>query len=283
MQVIYDYSHKKVADYLLTGCKALIDFPHGLGDDVMFMPLLVKMRELYPQSEIDVRWADGRTDVFPQPKQTAYYDYVFKMAFRETPDEARFRAYSKPECCCIKELGIPFDLSMDFTWQPPKFDSPFIGVSFMCNSNSHNNIPYSVAKQVWTAIQERGMIPIEIYFHHQQFNTKNKPYDFINCSTRGVKPSVEAFTATLQSCRGFVGVNSGTLCMTSAMYPDRVLHLYNRHHFTFYRKRPVNFIVADGCSQFNFAELCRWIDCIKTNQRYAMPNSDPKNPIGFVS
>ena len=205
------------------------------------------------------------------------------MAFRETPDEARFRAYSKPECCCIEELGIPFDLSMDFTWQPPKFYSPFIGVSFMCNSNSHNNIPYSVAKQVWSAVQQCGLIPIEIYFHHQQFNTKNKPYDFINCTTRGVKPSVEAFSSVLQSCRGFVGVNSGTLCMASAMYPERVLHLHNRYPFTYYRKRPINFILADGCSQFNMTEMLKWVECIKSNRQYVMPQSTPQQPVGFVN
>lgn len=258
MIIVRDFSKKKVSDYLKDGIKALLYFPHGLGDDVMFMPLLLRLRELYPQSEIDVQWADGR-DLFPQPKELTYYDYVFYIIFHETPTDSRYIKYSKPECCCVEELGIQWDESLDFTWKPETIESPFIGVSFMCNSNPNYNIPYSVAKQVWQAIQYCGKVPIEIYFMHQQYNPKNKPYDFITCTTRGVTPSVKTFTATLQACKAFIGVNTGALCMAAAMYPERVLHLQNKFPFTFYRKRKVEYIIADGLSYFDPAPVIEWI------------------------
>lgn len=262
MIIIRDFNKKKVADYLKEGCKALLYFPHGLGDDIMFMPLYLKLVELFPQSEIAVQWAEGRTDIFPQPKEPAYYDYVFVIVFHETPTDYRFQKYSKPECCCVHELGIDFDLSLDFTWQPPKVRSPFIGVSFMCNSNPNYNIPYHVAKQVWQAIQFCGKVPIEVYFRHMQYNVKNEPYDFVNCSTRGVEPSVTAFTGVLQQCQAFIGVNSGTLCMAAAMYPGRVLHLHNKFPFTYYRKRPIAYIDADGIKPFDTQEVIKWIHSV---------------------
>ena len=63
-QSVTDYRHKKLIEYLKPGITALIEFPHGLGDDVMFMPLFLKLRELYPLCTIDLNVASGREDVF---------------------------------------------------------------------------------------------------------------------------------------------------------------------------------------------------------------------------
>lgn len=258
-QSVTDYRHKKLIEYLKPGITALIEFPHGLGDDVMFMPLFLKLRELYPLCTIDLNVASGREDVFGIYKSNIEkYDYQFLITFPESHDYIGH--YSKPEYCCLTELGIPFTKELDFSWQPPATDSHIIGVNFECNSNPILNVNYNVAKTVWNAIQDNGFIPIEIYFNHEQFNQCNQKYDFISATTRGVKPSVTAFTSVIRSCKAFVGVNSGSLCMAVATLPKgNVVHLHTKYPFDYYHKwddtityDATNITSFDAVSFFNY-------------------------------
>ena len=235
MIVVSDFTHVKLVEHFKPGMKVLIDFPHGLGDCVMFMPLLVRMRAMYPDVTIDLRLPEGRYgDIFPAPHHNAYYDLVALLIFHESWDKPE--GLSKPEFCCKHELGIPFSENLDFTWKPPKAFNPIIGVNFMCNSNSAYNVPYDVAKDIYQQLQKKGYIPMEIYFNHPQFNVKNQPYDFITCSTRGTPATVETFMGAMQACNGFIGVNSGSLCTAIAMYPELTLHLHTANNLKYYYK-----------------------------------------------
>lgn len=263
--LVIDYSHKKLVEYLEPGIKVLIDFPHGMGDDVMFMPLFLKLKFMYPETQIDLKVAAGREDFCSPPEPLANYKYIFKLVWHETHDKPG--KYSKPEYCCIRELGIPFTKELDFTWQPPKMDSPLIGVNFMCNSNPNYNVPYAVAKQIYNNIKDNGLIPLEIYFEHAQYNNRNSKYDFISATTRGVRPSVSAFVGAMQQCRAFIGVNSGSLCMATALYSSRVIHLHTRHSFSYYHKFDDTYTMdATGFTRFNIQEFDSLIKKIKNNQ-----------------
>lgn len=236
MIVVSDFSKKKLVDLLEPGMRVLIDFRHGLGDAVMFMPLLRRLRAMFPDCEFDMRLLPGRqTPIFySQHEPIATYDIVAILLFEESCEKRGFM--TKAEYCCKQELGIPFSEDMDFTWTPPAVAPPLIGVNFQCNSNPAYNVPYGVAEMIWQVVQNAGLVPIEIYFEHKQFDRRNQPYDFVTATTRGVKPSVEVFVGVLQQCRGFIGVNSGSLCMAMAMYPERTLHLHTRHDLGYYTK-----------------------------------------------
>lgn len=263
--IITEYSRKKLVEYLEPNIKVLIDFPHGLGDDVMFMPLFLKLKELYPAVQLDLKLAAGRADFFGGHEPLENYKYIFKITFHETPDKGGNK--TKPEFCCIHELGIPFTEQLDFTWKPEPVSSPFVAVNFMCNSNSNYNVSYVIAKKIYNNIRDNGLIPIEIYFEHPQYNRNNGKYDFIVASTRGVKPSVEVFVGVLQQCRAFIGVNSGSLCMATAMYPSKVIHLHTRHSFSFYHKKDdIVTIDATGLTHFNEVKFDELVKRIKENQ-----------------
>lgn len=259
MTIIAEFDTKKLISYLKPGHRVLIDFRHGLGDVIMFMPLYMKLKELYPDTIFHLKLAKGRGDFFDKTPDTIdTYDYVFMIAFFESCDKPG--KLSKPEYCCVHELGLPFNSSLDFTWKPHECKSPFIGVNFQCNSNSSYNVPYRIAKQVWDTIVSVGLIPIEIYFKHPQFNESNQPYDFVTCSTRHGKATVEAFMGALQQCRAFVGVNSGSLCAATAMYPERTLHLHTKHLYSYYYKgAKVKTLDASGFSPFKVQEFVNWL------------------------
>ena len=109
--LISDFSRKKLVEYLEPGIKVLIDFPHGLGDDVMFMPLYLRLKSRYPQTQIDLKLAPGREDFFGGHEALENYKYIFRLTFFETPDKPG--RFAKPEFCCMRELGIPFSTSRE--------------------------------------------------------------------------------------------------------------------------------------------------------------------------
>lgn len=257
MIIVTDFSKTKLVSYLKPGMKVKLDFRHGLGDCVMFMPLYLRLQELYPETTIHVAAASGN-DLFGPVNAVEWYDLIAVLTFHETPDKPGM--LSKPEYCCLHELGIPFDASLNFTWKPAPKANRLIGVNFMCNSNSNYNVPYRHAKVIWVALQDMGMIPIEIYFRHKQYNCQNEKYDFVNCTTRGVVPSVDTFTSIMQTCTAFAGVNSGSLCMAMALYPERCLHLHTKYDVRYYNKNEVNTLDCRNNATLDCRKLLDWIN-----------------------
>lgn len=234
-------SNKKVVDYLKSGQKVLIKFDwHGMGDCVMFLPLYNRLKELYPDVSFNLVCNYGQE--YFEDKNDDKYDIDFDIVFPEFNNKYfgyNFHGKSKPEICCEYELGIPFTEDIEFTWEPNKVEDSgiiipknAIGVAFQVTSNPNKSIEESVAFYIWDAIKQLGFTPVEIHFSHKLQNERNSMYGFIDRTCRTEKASVNNCIDVINKCKGFIGVNTGTFCMATAMKNGNVLHMYKMHHFS---------------------------------------------------
>ena len=267
------FRDKKLVEYLQPGMKVLIrfDIPYkGMGDCVMFMPLYERLKVLYPYVEFSLYTVSSQQDYFGDNyHQDMKFDYVFYLTFYEYNMYDDTGRMSKPEICCVKELGIPFTADIEFTWRPKNTYSRFIGVSFQCNSDPRTNVHPDTAKIIWDCIKFENMIPIEITFTHPQFNKVNQPFPFIDLSLRNSPATIENAVSAIASCRAFVGVNTGTFCVAVSMFPERVLQLNTGKPFTPYKRiNPINSILTGLPFKFPVEEFKRWIRCMRDNIEY---------------
>lgn len=240
IEVISNFKNKKLVEYLKDGMRVMILFNwHGMGDCIMFLPLYYKLKKMYPNVSFNLKCNVGQ-EIFDDINDKEY-DIYFDIIFPEFNDK-RYYPYtigiSKPHICCYAELGIPFSKDIEFTWKPKKIiDSGIVvpnnsvGVAFQVTSNPKKSIDRDTAKFVWDTIKNMGFNPIEVHFEHSLKNENNKKYDFIDNTCRGYKANIENVIDVINKCRGFIGVNTGTFCMATAMKNGNVLHMYKVHHF----------------------------------------------------
>lgn len=258
MNVIDKFFDKRLVEYLYDRAKVLVLFDwHGMGDCIMFLPLYNRMKELYPNVSFNLKCGRGQ-EIFNDIHDTEY-DLCFNIRFPEFNNMCcgvNFNGLSKPEICCIYELGIPFDETIEFTWKPKEIiDSKIpvqdktIGVAFQVTSNPSKSIEYECAKKIWNTIKDYGFTPLEVHFEHVLRNQINKKYDFIDNTCRIYEPSISNVIDVINKCKGFVGVNTGTFCMATAMKNGNVIHLYKRYHFAPNYKR-FNPVTEVDCRHF---------------------------------
>ncbi len=232
MQIIEPYrQEEKMSHYLTEETKKVgIVFFHGLGDCVQFIVLYDKLKELYPNIKFDIflQKGLGQTVVFPEAIELGSldeidskeeYDYIFLVHFPvEVP------GMTKSELCCKTELGI--DPTWGHTEIPKKFPSKFIAVHFQNTALPDVfNPSKEVAEKIWNEILEAGFIPIEVDFQHVYHNPVNEKFDFVDCTVRRAKPTVETLLGTLRMCAGAICAVSGPLHCALSMMPDQVLYL----------------------------------------------------------
>lgn len=234
----------KLADHLGTGLykSVLLPFWHGVGDCVMFLSVLERLRELYPGIKIDIglcRGLDQETFIpdavlldgdWREKWKDFGYDLVFPVNFPieklEDPNT------TKAEVCCIEELGI----------EPTCGHEPLIGKPMCAVSYQMTSVPWvanadaEVAEKVWKEIKDAGYVPIEVHFQHVFHNPSNERFPFVDTHVRNCTPKIETLMALLRACDRFVGVVSGNFHMAlSVMGPSRVMLLekdLKAGHFT---------------------------------------------------
>ena len=234
--LVKNYTDKKVIDYLNTGNykKVLFKFHHGLGDAVMWQPLFIKLKELYPNIEMRQHLHLGQEELFESAKtdREQDYDIVFDIVF--PMNDHVCDKYTKAEYCCKQELGI--DPPNTIIKINKKFDAPFVGVHFFstCIPKSYG-CPENIAKNIWDSIIEHNLVPIDTHMKHKYNNAENKHFKWNTCSIDCCKADIHNLVSVIQSCRGFCGVASGNFNLaTSLINSDKILYIKN--------KSPINHI-----------------------------------------
>ena len=234
----------KLAEHLDTGKfkTVLIPFWHGVGDVVMVLPIVGRLRELYPAIDFKLglcKGLDQETFVpdavlldgdWREKALTLGFDLVFPVNFPLERMEDLTK--TKAEICCDEEIGIP-PVCGHVTLKAKKF----VGVCFQCTSVPWVvNADPEVAEKIWNDIKDAGYVPIETQFIHCFANPDNKLYPFVDTHVRGCPAKLETLMALLSSCHAFVGTVGGNFHLAlSILGPDRVMLLEKdlmREHFT---------------------------------------------------
>ena len=234
----------KLAEHLETGNfnSVLIPFFHGVGDVVMFLPILDALRVRFKNIKIDLglcRGLDQETFVtdavlldgdWQEKCLTFGYDLVFPSHFPLERIEDTTK--TKAEVCCEIEIGIP-----PICGHKRLAFKKFVGVHFQMTSIPWvANAEKEIAEVIWKDVKDAGFVPIETHFQHVFHNPANERYPFIDTHVRACTPRIETLMALLGSCCAFVGVVSGNFHMAlSVLGPDRVMLLerdLKASHFT---------------------------------------------------
>jgi len=234
----------KLAEHLDTGKfrTVLLPFWHGVGDVVMVLPIVEKLRELYPHIEFSLglcRGLDQEKFVpgavlldgdWREKALTLGFDLVFPINFPlERIDDL---TKTKAEVSCEVEIGIP-----PVCGHVPIGAKKLVGVCFQCTSVPWMaNADLEVAEKIWNDIKEAGYVPIETQFIHCFANPDNQLYSFVDAHVRGCPAKLETLMALLSSCHAFIGTVGGNFHLAlSILGPDRVMLLekdLKREHFT---------------------------------------------------
>ena len=255
--MITQFNKKKLKEYLEPNKKVLIRFGHGLGDTIMFMPILYRLRELYPQTQIDLYVECGQEEIFASvpDKDAQGYDYVFSLDFPMSEGTS----ITKQEKCLLDEIGELGDIS-EFVSLPSKIN-PFVLVHFQGTALPGNvNCPELTAKQIWQEIIDAGFIPIECHFEHIFHNPANAC--FVNRNVRDIPADLHKLIGMVQHCFAFVGVASGPFIVALATIPDKTFFLEKDHKLETYTKRKI-----PKANVKNYqGEVKQWLEQLKSNK-----------------
>ena len=235
---IDNYTNKKLLQYIKPGGKYLIRFGHGLGDTIMFMPILDWLRNEYPDCIFDLYVAWGQEMIWTSVSELEPpgYDYIFVLHFPMSEGSDLLKQHK----CAIDELGM---LPQQLTGIPevaplPLMESPLVALHFQGTALPGSvNCPEPIAKQIWQEVKDFGKIPIEVHFQHAFHNPVNGRYPWIDLSVRNYKPTLTNLFGLVQRSWAFIGVASGPFVVALSVMPERLMYLERRHPLSTYTKR----------------------------------------------
>lgn len=244
--IINSFEDKTIDDYLKAGAKKiLIYFNHGLGDVIMFAPAFKKLKEKYPNAQIDFLALQG---VFPGISSvndykgiTLDYEYVFIPSFPSlTASSSKLK---KGVFSAKYEVGVEIDEKLC----PFKYiESPIVLLHFQSSSDPHLfNCDMELAKKIWNEVIDYGKIPMETQFIGAKHNEINQKFDFINNTTRSAKAKVSSLIGLIQNSYALIGINSGSLITSASINKYRTACL--------------------NTFKGGFGEISRFIDLPKNN------------------
>lgn len=235
MQYISSFDSKKLIEYLRPGQRIMIDYPHGLGDVLMFAPYFNRLKELFPDVEFHLNTTPDKIRLLPQWIPTCNYDYVFRLSAHFVEGRGKYTGMTKPEANCIFDLGISYDPSIEYAdvfhlreRYPIPESSLLIGFSFFSTHfPGEIDCRESFGRRLWSEAEERGYIPIELQFFQSgnQHNLENRKFHFVTNTTRKCKPDVRALLGLVSVCAGVVSVATGTYHLGMTMMPNQTLFL----------------------------------------------------------
>ena len=268
--MIISYAEKKVAEYLEPGKKYLIRFGHGLGDTIMFVPCLDQLRIEHPECIIDLYVECGQEEIWESAidKDDPQYDEIFHLDF----PMAEGSLLTKPEKCCIEELGCS---PVTKTAILPAKASPFVPIHFHGTALPDSvGCPPEVARAIWNEVKDFGKIPIECHFKHIFHNPVNdiynadtgllmSQYDFITRDVRDCRANLHNLIGMLQHSWAFIGVASGPLVAALATIPNKVLYLRKHHDIACYTKQAITSVDV-----FNYqaGTILKWLDQLEMDE-----------------
>jgi len=247
--MITDFKNKKLVEYLNKSIdgnrglrqKILIRFGHGLGDTIMFLPILEALREKYKgYCDIDLYVEAGQEHIFGDTldKEGEGYDLVFSLDFPMSEGTD----LTKAEKCCVDEMGIDYkDLDLEVSLKPDTEKwNPFVVVHFQGTALPDSvSCPEEVAGKIWQEIKDYGKIPIECHFEHIFHNPSNNKFDFVNRHVRDCQADIKTLIGMIQSSSAFIGIASGPFIVALASESKNVLYLEKNHPLKSYTKQDI--------------------------------------------
>lgn len=258
----------KLIEHLKTGAykSVLLPFFHGLGDVVMVLPIVERLRALYPDIKIDLglcRGLDQETFVpdavlldgdWREKCLTFGYDLVFPLNFPlERPEDA---TKTKSEVSCQEEVGIE-----PCAGHLPLTAKRLVGVSFQCTSVPWvANCEPAEAERIWNEIKAAGFVPVEINMRHVFFNPANERYGFVDCHVRDWPAKIETLMALIGACSAYISAVSGNFHMAlSVLGPKKVMLLERDLKVGHFTKEPVRALDLKNYAGGEVAEFLKGV------------------------
>lgn len=257
-----NYTDRKLLSYIKAGGKYLLRFGHGLGDTIMFMPLLDWLRNEYPDCTFDLYVAWGQEKVWASVSELEPpgYDIIFILHFPMSEGTDLLKQHK----CAIDEIGMsPKQLTGILEVAPlPLMESPLVALHFQGTALPGSvNCPEPVAKQIWQEVKDFGLIPIEVHFQHAFHNKVNSKYGWIDLSVRNYKPTLSNLFGLIQRSWAFIGVASGPFVVALSTIPERLLYLEKMHPLATYTKRTdVASVKIEG---YQSGETIKWLQSLE--------------------
>jgi hypothetical protein len=254
VNIIDNFNDKKLIDYLEDGMKILIRFGHGWGDTQMFMPIMTRLRELYPRVHFDIYIECGQEEIFESypEKDSIEHDLVFSLHFPMSEGSGM----TKSQLCCTSEIGIEPISEIAIL---PSFDSPFVAVHFHGTALPDSvRCPHGIAGLMWEEIIEFGKVPIECHYKHIFHNPVNEKYGFITRHVRDCKPTLSSLIGLIQHSFAFIGVASGPFVTALSIMPKRTIFLENRHILEDYTKEKLKVIKIN--EPYKEGTILKWLN-----------------------
>lgn len=267
MQIIHNYDKFKVVDYLKSGQKNLIVYNCGLGDTIMFLPYYKALCNMFPDIEFNLR-ADNQSEFFyDYYNNVYYYDYVFYLHAIFNEKIVKYQAYTKPECNCLFEMGIPYDKNLEYSYQLPheKIDGfeNVVGISFFNSCfPQYLNCREEVAKKIWYELKDNGFTPINLFkpiLKDADKNPLNSIYDFIDNSVDSSYGLVKMINA-MSSMNGIAAVATGNFHYAMTVFPEKTLYLKKDFKKDFFTNKDV--LSLDTVNP-DYGILKEWISRLK--------------------
>jgi hypothetical protein len=239
--------------------KAVLLFNHGLGDFVLFLPLFDKLCKMYPEWDLYVGCNPERNFKYLHPKcvimdgpygkYEGIYNIIFNIIYPEPPRNENeliefnnkfhvdnIEKITKPYLCNILEIGLD-----EFEWKPYKFgfelnnkESKRIGVHFFGHTSIQNkDASYETAEFIWNQIIKAGFEPFEVQMLPIDVIQVTETPNFIGDRTiRYNFPNLRIMCNAIQSCKSFIGVDSGPIYLAGTILGfDKVLGLERNRKF----------------------------------------------------
>lgn len=237
-------SGKTVSDYIKEGATSvLIDYPHGLGDLIMFYPHFKRFCEQHKDVRIDLR----PNQKFAPLITTDYlssYDTTIYFPARFNERDKTIKQFTKPEVNVKFDLGGEYDPSLDYT-EPlvapleGRNRSILVGLNFCCSVYPlEGNCNERLANFLWNEVMNNGLIPFEVYVD-KTGKVQNRVFPFIRTSMRNVGSGINRLMSLLASLKGMASVSTGTFHYGMAAYPETTLYLKNGFDATSYTRKTV--------------------------------------------
>lgn len=233
---------RTVKDYIDEGVKTiLIDYPHGLGDFIMFLPHAKHFAE-ENNVRVDVLPAQAFRPIY-LTEYLGSYDLTIYFPARFNEKDISLKGKTKPECNVVYDLGGKYDASLDYTdsiVKPIKDRdrSKMVGVNFCCSCYPvEGNCPELTAHLIWDTLLTEGFIPFEVFVPKTN-RIENKRFSFVRLSMRDVGLGIEKMMSVLTSLKGMAAVSTGTWHYAMAAYPQTTLYLQNAFKASSYTKKP---------------------------------------------
>lgn len=230
-----------LASVIRRGMKVCLVFPHGLGDIVMFRPVLKKLRRLYPDTVIHMRVKRCYPEL-DDHDENIEYDVGFWLDYWVA---TAAQPETKNTLCCKLELGIEPPLE-DLPEAPKGFRSPWVGIGCTSVCNPEQNAPTAFeAKELNDGVLEAGFIPLDTAMMSRPGFFERR--SLMAVDLRKVPGTYSKLAGILERCHAFIGTISGAYHVAQSILPGRTLMLCPRagEWRRLYRNAPVHINMRD--------------------------------------